>query len=193
MARARRQPRKGVEDRLCLRHRQVFEGQQQIPEGRGAHHLARHRRLHHSCLEQLLHADELREPDEKGHHEQVRARGDDGLSEVPPRNLFHRKPRRRAQDRRAGAHQQKKPRERGKAAPEHQEKALRQHRHLKPRRKVCRLPHARRLAPRDLHRRGRQRPRQRQALARRRVSGHHARARQDLKLSQGRLSAHFQE
>ena len=29
--------------------------------------------------EQLLHADELREPDEKGHHEQVRAGGDDGF------------------------------------------------------------------------------------------------------------------
>ena len=100
----------------------------------------------------LVSADELREPDEEIHHEQIRAGGDDGLFEVPPGDLLHREPRRGAQDRRAGAHQQKKPRERGKAAPEHQEKALRQHRHLKPRRKVCRLPHARRLSPRDLHR-----------------------------------------
>ena len=56
------------------------------------HHLAGRAGLPDPCLQQLLHADELREPDEKGHHKQVRAGGDDGLSRSQPGGLFHREP-----------------------------------------------------------------------------------------------------
>ena len=47
--------------------------------------------------------------------------------------------------------------------------------------------------PRDLHRGGRLRPGRLQALARRGVPGHNARARQDPQLPEGRLRAHFQK
>jgi DNA gyrase subunit B len=65
----------------------------------------------------------LRKPDQKGHHQQVRPGGHDGFPALEPGGLLHRKPLRRGEDRRAGAHQQALPGERGEAAPEHQERS----------------------------------------------------------------------
>ena len=69
LARARRRAGKGRQKRLRLRHRCLLQAGGQIHQGRVEAHVPGRGRLPRSRDELLLHADLLREPDQKGHHE----------------------------------------------------------------------------------------------------------------------------
>ena len=127
-------------------------------------HLSRRAGLPDSGQQQLLHPDQLREPDEKGHHQQVRAGRHGGVPPQPSGDLFHRESRRRREDRRPGAHQQAQPRDGGKDPHQPEEKAHREDRHCQPRPEVCGLPHQGRGTPRAVHRGGRLRAGRLQAV-----------------------------
>ena len=93
LAGARRQPGKGGQVRLGVRHRQVPARQQsKYQQEREQDHLPRRAGLPGAGVQQLLHPDQLREPDEKGHHQQVHPGGHDGVPPQPAGDLLHRKP-----------------------------------------------------------------------------------------------------
>ena len=89
LAGARRLPGEGGQVRLCLRHRQVPAGPGEVSEEREQDHLGGHRGLPGAGQQQLLHPDQLREPDQEGHHQQIRPGGHDGVLAEQPGDLLH--------------------------------------------------------------------------------------------------------
>ena len=82
-------PGEGGQVRLCLRHRQVPAGPGEVSEEREQDHLGGHRGLPGAGQQQLLHPDQLREPDQEGHHQQIRPGGHDGVLAEQPGDLLH--------------------------------------------------------------------------------------------------------
>ena len=72
-------PDKAVKHRLCLRDRRLHQKDRQVSEKREQDHLPGRCGLPRAGDELLLHADLLREPDEKGHHQPLHPGGDDGF------------------------------------------------------------------------------------------------------------------
>ena len=79
----------GGQVRLCLRHRQVPAGPGEVSEEREQDHLGGHRGLPGAGVQQLLHPDQLREPDQEGHHQQIRPGGHDGVLAEQPGDLLY--------------------------------------------------------------------------------------------------------
>ncbi len=185
-------PEKAVEDRLGLRHRQVPAGQQQVQKGESKITfqdvqdcliLVRNSFSTQTSYENQTKKAITNKFVQEAMTEFLQASGD----------ILHREPRDAARRSPSRCSSTSAAARRRKSAPEHQEKA---HRQIDIANRVQKFVDCRtqgRLAPRDLHRGGRLRSGRVQALARRGVSGHHARARQDPELPQGGLCAHFQE
>ncbi len=100
--------------RPLLPDQQVSEGQEPLQKGRKRHQLSGRAGLPGVCVLQLLHPHQLREPDQKGHHQQVRVPGHDRLPQAPSGSLLPGKARGGREDLPAGADQQAEPRARRK-------------------------------------------------------------------------------